>query len=165
MHRLLTLTALIALALGGTQALAADAKAPAKKTVAAAKAPATKVVAKAPATVSNAAPAAAVDAPLTQAQLDIVPNVYTGRSDCEFSQTVSVTPVEGRPGVFQVAYGKNVYTMVPQETTTGAVRLEDKKAGALWLQIPSKSMLIDTKAGQRLVDACRSQQQRVAQAN
>jgi hypothetical protein len=44
------------------------------------------------------------------------------------------------------------------------VRLEDK-AGAVWLQIANKSMLMNQKAGQRLADECMSpEQQQVAEA-
>lgn len=95
-------------------------------------------------------------------QLAIAQRVQTGRTDCEFNQTVDVDAVPEHPGYFRVAFGKHQYTMVPEETTTGAVRLVDKKAGAIWLQIPVKSMLIDTKGGHRLVDACQSATQRDA---
>ena len=40
------------------------------------------------------------------------------------------------------------------------VRLEDRKAGVVWLQIPSKSMLMNAKLGQRLVDSCLNEAQR-----
>ena len=50
--------------------------------------------------------------------------------------------------------------MVPESTPTGAVRLEDKKAGVVWLQIANKSMLMNAKVGQRMVDACQHAEQR-----
>ena len=46
------------------------------------------------------------------------------------------------------------YLLAPEPTTTGAVRLEDKKAGVVWLQIANKSMLMNAKIGQRMVDEC-----------
>ncbi|UCH18790.1 MAG: hypothetical protein JSW36_07300 [Burkholderiales bacterium] len=95
-------------------------------------------------------------------QLQIASRVLTGRADCEFNQTVSVEPWAEHPGHFKVAYKNATYTMVPEETTTGAVRLEDKRAGVMWLQIPSKSMLMNSKVGQRMVDACTHAEQRVA---
>lgn len=100
---------------------------------------------------------------ISASQLEIAQRVQTGRTDCEFNQNVDVDAVPDHPGYFRLAFGKHHYTMVPEETTTGAVRLVDKKAGALWLQIPVKSMLIDTKGGHRLVDACRSPTQRAAE--
>jgi hypothetical protein len=44
--------------------------------------------------------------------------------------------------------------LAPEPTTTGAVRLEDKKNGLVWIQIANKSMLMNAKIGQRLVDNC-----------
>lgn len=99
---------------------------------------------------------------ISENQLEIASRVLTGRSDCEFDQSVSVAPIDGRPGHFKVGYKNANYTMVPEETTTGAVRLEDKRAGMVWLQIPSKSMLMNSKIGQRVVDACVHPTQRVA---
>ena len=51
------------------------------------------------------------------------------------------------------------YHMVPVATSTGAVRLEDAKGGAVWLQISNKSMLMNQKLGQRLADECQGAEQ------
>jgi len=96
------------------------------------------------------------------AQLDVADRVLTGIADCEFNQKVTVEPMEGHAGHFHVRHNKVRYTMVPRETTTGAVRLEDKRAGVVWLQIPTKSMLMNTKIGQRMVDSCTQAEQRAA---
>lgn len=95
-------------------------------------------------------------------QLQIANRVLTGTAQCEFNQTVKVDPMQDKPGHFKVAFNKASYTMVPQETTTGAVRLEDKKNGIVWLQIPSKSMMMNQKIGQRMVDGCTLAEQRAA---
>lgn len=99
---------------------------------------------------------------ISENQLAIAQRVLTGRADCEFSQQVDIQAIEGKPGHFKVGYKNSNYTMVPEETTTGAVRLEDKKAGVVWLQIPAKSMLMNHKIGQRMVDSCTQREQRVA---
>jgi hypothetical protein len=88
--------------------------------------------------------------------------VLTGDAACEFDQTVSVLPIEGRPGHFRLTYKKVAYTVTPEETSSGAIRLEDKRAGIVWLQIPSKSMLMNARAGQRMVDGCMHPEQRAA---
>jgi hypothetical protein len=46
--------------------------------------------------------------------------------------------------------------MHPVESRTGAIRLEDPKGGAMWLQLGNKSMLMSQKLGQRLADECMS---------
>jgi len=109
-----------------------------------------------------AAPAAAPDVPLTPGQLDAASHVFVGTAACDFDNKVTLTAIDGHPGHFQLAHKKSVYTMVPEETTTGAVRLEDKKAGAVWLQIPAKSMLMNAKLGQRVADGCRMNEQAAA---
>jgi hypothetical protein len=49
------------------------------------------------------------------------------------------------PAIFNVV-GKNFkYRMVPVASRTGALRLEDEKAGAVWIQIANKSMLMNQK--------------------
>jgi hypothetical protein len=101
---------------------------------------------------------------ISQAQLDVAARVLTGTADCEFNQRVTVQPVTDQPGVFSVGFKALRYTMVPEETLTGAVRLQDKRAGVVWLQIPTKSMLMNAKLGQRMVDACLHAEQRIAVA-
>ena len=99
---------------------------------------------------------------VSEAQLQLADRVLTGEATCEFNQTVNVQPVASKPGHFHLTYKKTVYTLVPEETTTGALRLEDKKAGIVWLQIPSKSMLMNARIGQRMVDGCMHAEQRAA---
>jgi hypothetical protein len=96
---------------------------------------------------------------LTPGQLDAAGRVYTGKATCDAGHSVDLTPVAGKPGHFTLQHRKAKYTLVPEETTTGAVRLEDKKAGIVWIQIPSKSMLMNAKLGQRVADGCKHPQQ------
>lgn len=95
-------------------------------------------------------------------QLLISNRVLTGSAQCEFNQTVDVQPIRDQPGHFKVAFNKASWTMTPQETTTGAVRLEDKRNGIVWLQIPTKSMMMNQKIGQRMVDSCMHAEQTAA---
>ncbi|HET7526814.1 MAG TPA: hypothetical protein VFK10_12790 [Burkholderiaceae bacterium] len=99
---------------------------------------------------------------ISETQLRIADRVLTGDAACEFNQTVSVLPIEGQPGHFRLTFKQVAYTVVPEETTSGAIRLEDKKAGIVWLQIPSKSMLMNARVGQRMVDGCMHPEQRAA---
>ena len=103
---------------------------------------------------------AVVDENLSEEQLANSLRVNRGDAQCEFNQTVSVRPHPQRAGVFNVSFKNHTYTMAPEPTSTGAVRLEDKRAGVMWLQIPTKSMLMDSGKGQRMVDACTHAEQR-----
>lgn len=101
---------------------------------------------------------------LTDAELAIAPRVQTGRLPCELGQVVELLADPQANGHFRLVIGKLNYRVSPQETTTGAIRLEDKSAGIVWLQLANKSMLMDQKQGRRLADECKSTEQvRIAQ--
>lgn len=101
---------------------------------------------------------------INENQMQIASRVLTGPAQCEFDQTVTIDAMQDKPGFFRVAFNKASYVMSPQETTTGAVRLEDKRNGIVWLQIPVKSMMMNQKIGQRMVDGCTHAEQRAAAA-
>jgi len=108
-----------------------------------------------------AAAAATVAAPQVQTAAPEVGEVHTGRMVCELGNSVTVTPDPQLASRFIVQMKKNTYYMTAVETTTGAVRLEDAQAGAMWLQLPNKSMLMNSKLGQRMADECQSDHQTV----
>ena len=99
---------------------------------------------------------------LSAAQLNAAERVFVGTASCDANQQVTVAAVPGLPGHFMLTHKKTVVTLVTQETTSGAVRLEDAKSGLLWIQIPAKSMLMNTKLGRRLADACTTPEQALA---
>ncbi len=105
---------------------------------------------------------AAVEA-ISAGQLDVAARVLTGAAECEFAQRVDVLPLDGMPGYFTVSHKGRHYRMLPRETTTGAVRLEDPDQGIVWLQIPTKSMLMNARRGQRMIDGCMHAEQRAAE--
>jgi len=122
--------------------------------------PAAKAAAK-PAAKPVAKPAAQQHvATLSTDQLNTADRVLLGQSQCEFDQSVNVAAVPNQKGWFNVEYKGKSYLMAPESTTTGAVRLEDKKNGMMWLQIANKSMLMNSKIGQRTVDNCVHPKQR-----
>ncbi|MEO8859696.1 MAG: hypothetical protein ABI343_22130 [Burkholderiaceae bacterium] len=100
--------------------------------------------------------AAEIRAPLTPAELEIATRVQVGTLPCELGQTVVLTPEAASAGFFSLQMGKEIYRVTPEVTSTGAVRLEDKAAGVVWLQLSNKSMLMSQKFGRRLADECHS---------
>ena len=93
---------------------------------------------------------------LSAEDLQMAQLVLVGTIPCELGASVIVTPSTSRPGFFAVQTGSSRFTMHPVESRTGAVRLEDPKAGAMWLQLGNKSMLMSQKLGKRLADECMS---------
>lgn len=94
------------------------------------------------------------DMPLTPAQEAIVPHVYTGQQACEAGVSVTLTADTNTSGYFNVVVKNRTYHMYPVVTLSGAVRLEDPKEGAIWLQMTNKSMMMNQKSGSRLADDC-----------
>ena len=98
----------------------------------------------------------AAEAALTPAEMAIADRVQVGKLPCELGASVTLNADTKNPGYFDMQ-GKNFkYRMFPVATSTGAIRLEDQKAGAVWLQLANKSMLMNQKLGIRLADECAS---------
>ena len=130
-------------------------KAPAKKTV-------TKkgVPAKTAKAVEANTPVESLSQRLTDNEQQIAKIIQTGRIQCELGADVTVTADEKNPGFFHVSAGSQRYYMHPVESRTGAIRLEDNRAGAMWLQLGNKSMLMNQRLGQRVADECATPMQR-----
>lgn len=114
---------------------------------------------------AGAGVAVATLAALNAEEMKLADRVYTGRINCELGRHVNVTRDEKNPGHFFVSGQGFSYHMSPVGTSTGVVRLEDRHAGATWLQIANKSMLMNQKQGKRMADECMSPEQlQVAEA-
>ena len=114
------------------------------------------------ATKPAAEPVSATNDNLNPGQLTMADRVMTGIADCEFKEKVDVEKIPGHSGNFKVTYEHKTYVMVPEETTTGAIRLVDTAGAVVWIQIPMKSMLMNQKEHHRLVDNCMEDEQRIA---
>jgi len=97
-------------------------------------------------------------------EINIAERVHVGTLPCELGASVRMTADANAPGYFTLQGKGYKYRMRPVATSTGAIRLEDEKAGAVWLQLANKSMLMDQKNGRRLADECAHPDQ-VAVAN
>jgi hypothetical protein len=106
----------------------------------------------APVTAVASVPTEVAD-PVSQ-ELAIAQQIHQGLMPCEMGASVRVQADAAAPGYFHVQGKGFRYRMYPVRTTTGALRLEDKKAGAVWLQLANKSMLMDQKKGRRMADDC-----------
>lgn len=101
----------------------------------------------------------AAEAALSPDELAIAERVHVGRMPCELGAFVTVTADTASPGRFHVEGKGFKYYMSPVTTSTGTVRLQDDRSGAVWLQILNKSMLMNQRIGQRLADECMSPEQ------
>lgn len=164
---LIAMAAAVALpALAQTATPAAAGAEAASKKAAPKKTTTKKPVSKSRVELSSAAAGLALATEVTEeisdSQMTIASRVLTGTAQCEFAQTVDVAAMQDKPGHFRVAFKNAAYVMTPEETSTGAVRLRDQRNGVVWLQIPAKSMMMNQKVGQRMVDNCTLAEQRAA---
>jgi hypothetical protein len=98
-------------------------------------------------------------------QIAAAKEVLLGESGCEFDQKIQVDANAQHPGYVDMSFNKKKYTMKPVLSPTGALRLEDVRSEALMIQIASKTMVMNQKTGQRLVDNCVHPQQRTVSAD
>lgn len=89
-----------------------------------------------------------------EAQLAAAERTHLGDYACEFKHSVRIDKHNKMAGYITVAWQKMLITMKPVLSSTGALRLEDVTGRTLMIQIANKSMLLDTKIGQRLLDDC-----------
>jgi hypothetical protein len=161
MNHLSHLAVAVAITLGLAHGhAAAQATAPAKP--AAKPAPAKQSTK--PAAAKKAAPVAAALPAADSTQLEAAERTHFGNYACELNQSIDVGMNPKTPGYVDVSFKKKTYTMKPIVSSTGAVRLEEVKGGMLLIQIANKSMMMDSKAGQRVVDGCVHEKQRAAAA-
>jgi hypothetical protein len=82
-----------------------------------------------------AAGIAAAEAALEPAELAIAERVHTGVMPCELGASVTLSSDPQSPGYFNMQ-GKNFrFRMIPVSTATGAIRLEDRHAGAVLMRL------------------------------
>lgn len=96
---------------------------------------------------------------LTPADIEVAKRVYVGEIPCELGASINIAPAR-REGFFLVRTKDMRFYMHPVESRTGAIRLEDPKRGAMWLQLGNKSMLMNQRLGQRIADECVTPAQR-----
>lgn len=162
LNRTLALMLASAWLVGGAAVAHAQASAPAAKPAAPAAKPAAAPAKKA-SKAAPKAPPAEVPLPAADAdQLKAAAMTHIGAYQCELGQAVELTVNPKYEGYVDVAFKKAKYTMKPVLSSTGALRLEDVKGQTLMIQIAYKSMLMDVKVGQRLVDDCVHEKQAAA---
>jgi hypothetical protein len=87
-------------------------------------------------------------------QMRATERVLFGEYECEFNQRLQVKLDPKYPGYANVTGVGVNFLMKPVASSTGAIRLEDVKNVGLLLQVAGKSMLMNVKTGQRVMDSC-----------
>jgi hypothetical protein len=82
--------------------------------------------------------------------------------NCELGNKVTVYENTADNNRIGLRWNKKMHELTRVQTTTGANRFEDKDNGLVWINIPAKAMLLDSKKGQQLANECRNNQQVMA---
>ncbi|WP_229751287.1 hypothetical protein [Undibacterium terreum] len=99
------------------------------------------------------------ETPAVQDEDDMEPDVgqsVTYEYKCELGNFITLyTNVDDEMHV-AMRWKKRLYRLTRVDTTTGAKRFENKKAGLVWIGIPAKGMLLDSIRGQQLANECKT---------
>ena len=92
--------------------------------------------------------------PATSEQLAAAALILLGDYACEFGKSLRVSLNPKFDGYVDLLFDKQLFTLKPVLSHTGALLLEDVRGRLLLVQIAVKSMVMDVKIGQRRVDDC-----------
>jgi hypothetical protein len=137
-------------------AAAPDAKADAKKPAAKAKKTTKKAAAGAAAA---AAPAVMSPEDAEEAAEPGVEGSTVVDFDCELGNKITIYQNAGDDNHIALRWKKRLHRLKRVGTTTGANRFENKLYGLIWIGIPAKGMLLDSRQNRQLANECRNAEQ------
>jgi hypothetical protein len=141
--------ALASLAVAAGAHAATDTKAPVKKAVKkSAKSKAAKTV----------EPAAA-KTPDEEADEPSITDSGVTEFDCELGNKITIYANTTDEAHIALRWKKRLHRLTRVGTTTGANRFENKLYGLIWIGIPAKGMLLDSKLNRQLANECRNAEQ------
>ncbi len=75
---------------------------------------------------------------------------------CEFGKRVSVQGNPQTDNAIDLRWQGERYRLLRIRTSTGANRFEDYASGLVWISIPSKAMLLNSKLGEPVANECKA---------
>ena len=104
------------------------------------------------------ATAVAPEAEPTEAEPDITDTVTT-EFNCELGNKVTIFQNEKDEEHIALRWKKRLHRLTRIGTTTGAKRFENPVFGLIWIGIPSKGMLLDSRLNRQLANECQTAEQ------
>lgn len=89
---------------------------------------------------------------------DVKASIATDYS-CELGNKLTIYQNAGDAQHIALNWKKRLHRLTRVDTTTGANRFENRKFGLLWIGIPAKGILLDSKKGQQLANECKNSEQ------
>ena len=99
----------------------------------------------------------AVDVLPDEPEPDVVDHKSTDYA-CELNNKVTIYHHENHPHI-ALRWKKRLHRLDRVGTTTGAMRYENLRYGLVWIGIPSKGMLLDSKLNRQLANECKNEEQ------
>lgn len=121
-------------------------------------APAKKTVKKAGKSKTAAKPAE-TKAPDEDADEPAVADAAVTDFDCELGNKITIYANASDDDHIALRWKKRLHRLTRVGTSTGAQRFENKLYGLVWIGIPSKAMLLDSKQNRQLANECRNAEQ------
>ena len=106
----------------------------------------------------KAAPAPAKEADPEEDEPDTTGSISVD-FNCELGNQVTIFANEADDKHIALRWKKRVHRLTRVGTSTGAQRFENGRYGLVWIGIPAKSMLLDSKQGRQLANECKNTQQ------
>ncbi len=75
---------------------------------------------------------------------------------CELGNSLTMYTNSNDNQHIAMRWKKRIYRMTRIDTTTGANRFENRKAGFIFIGIPSKGLLLDSHRGHQLANECKT---------
>ena len=107
---------------------------------------------------AGAAAAAVASEPVEEAEPDITDTQVTEYA-CELNNKVTIYRNEGDDSHIALRWKKRLHRLNRVGTTTGALRFENVNYGLIWIGIPSKGILLDSKLNRQLANECKDAEQ------
>lgn len=83
---------------------------------------------------------------------------------CELGNSLTMYSNNDDDNHLAMRWKKRIYRLTRVETSTGAHRFENRKAGFVWIGIPTKALLLDSIRGHQLANECKTTESQVADA-
>jgi hypothetical protein len=96
--------------------------------------------------------------PADEAEPDITDTKVTEYS-CELNNKVTIYSNEGDDSHIALRWKKRLHRLDRVGTTTGALRFENTNFRLIWIGIPSKGILLDSRLNRQLANECKNAEQ------
>lgn len=81
--------------------------------------------------------------------------VASGTYRCELGKKVDIQRDAGNPNLMKLSWQGSQYSLQRYDSSSGLPRFEDKRSGLVWLDLPWKGVLMDSKSGHPLANECK----------